>query len=228
MSLGHSAQGFFVGICGNIGVGKSAFARLLAERTGWDVYYEPVAENPFLDAFYADMQRWAFHLQIYLLAERFKAQKRFVERSAPFIQDRTIYEDGEIFARVLYERGAMEKREFKSFLSLFREMVELLPFPGLLLYLKARPEALVARIAQRGRACETGITPAYLAQLEAAYARWIASVRGRCPILTIETEQIAFPPEQGLIDEIVAEIRVAQEAHAGKRGVASATGAGEA
>jgi deoxyadenosine/deoxycytidine kinase len=228
MNLGVTKPGFFVGICGNIGVGKSAFARLLGERTGWDVYYEPVAENPFLEAFYADMQRWAFHLQIYLLAERFKAQKRFVERAEPFIQDRTIYEDGEIFARVLYERGAMEAREFESFLSLFREMVELLPFPGLLLYLKARPESLVARIAQRGRACETGITPEYLAQLEAAYGRWIASVEGRCPILTIETEKIAFPPEKGLIDEIVAEIDVARKAYGGHGGALSTSGRGEA
>jgi len=212
---------FFVGICGNIGVGKSAFTKLLVERLGWEAYYEPVAENPFLEAFYADMKRWAFHLQIYLLAERFKAQKRFVERGAPFIQDRTIYEDGEIFARVLFERGAMEPREFESFLSLFREMVELLPFPGLLLYLRARPPVLLERIARRGRACEAGIGEAYLAQLERAYEAWIESARGRCPILEIDTEGIAFPPDGELITRIVSEIRAAREAAgspAGARG----------
>ncbi|MBM3316293.1 MAG: deoxynucleoside kinase [Candidatus Eisenbacteria bacterium] len=213
--------GFFVGICGNIGVGKSAFARLLGERLGWDVYYEPVAENPFLEAFYADMRRWAFHLQIYLLAERFKAQKRFVERREPFIQDRTIYEDGEIFARVLFERGAMERREFESFRSLFREMVELLPFPGLLLHLRARPGALLERIRLRGRACEGEIGEAYLAQLERAYAEWIASVRGRCPIVEVDTEGIAFPPPAELIARIESEIRAAAGAAgaaAGARG----------
>lgn len=203
-------ESFFVGICGNIGVGKSAFARMLVERLGWEAYYEPVAENPFLEAFYADMKRWAFHLQIYLLAERFKAQKRFVERGAPFIQDRTIYEDGEIFARVLFERGAMEPREFESFLSLFREMVELLPFPGLLLYLRARPAALLERIARRGRGCEAGIDEAYLAQLARAYDAWIESVRGRCPILEIDTERIAYPPDEALIARIEREIRAAQ------------------
>jgi deoxyadenosine/deoxycytidine kinase len=207
--MGARPGTFFVGICGNIGVGKSAFARLLGERTAWPVYYEPVAENPFLEAFYADMQRWAFHLQIYLLAERFKAQKRFVEQGQPFIQDRTIYEDGEIFARVLHERGAMEVREFASFLALFREMVELLPFPGLLLYLKARPEALLARIAARGRTCEGAVTGTYLEQLDRAYAEWIDSVRGRCPILEIDTERIAFPPEPALIDRILEQIKAA-------------------
>jgi deoxyadenosine/deoxycytidine kinase len=206
MSREGAGDGFFVGICGNIGVGKSAFARLLGERMKWDVYYEPVAENPFLEAFYADMRRWAFHLQIYLLAERFKAQKRFVEQGRPFIQDRTIYEDGEIFARVLYERGAMETREFESFLSLFREMVELLPFPGLLVYLKADPPALLRRIAQRGRACEAGVTEEYLTQLARAYDAWIESVRGRCSIMEIDTEQIAFPPSEELIAQIRARI----------------------
>jgi deoxyadenosine/deoxycytidine kinase len=212
MSREGAGDGFFVGICGNIGVGKSAFARLLGERMKWDVYYEPVAENPFLEAFYADMRRWAFHLQIYLLAERFKAQKRFVEQGRPFIQDRTIYEDGEIFARVLYERGAMETREFESFLSLFREMVELLPFPGLLVYLKADPSSLLRRIAQRGRACETGVTAEYLTQLARAYDAWIASVSGRCPIMEIDTEAIAFPPSAELITQIRARILEARAA----------------
>jgi deoxyadenosine/deoxycytidine kinase len=201
---------FFVGICGNIGVGKSVFAKLLGERTGWDVYYEPVAENPFLEPFYADMTRWAFHLQIYLLAERFKAQKRFVELRRPFIQDRTIYEDGEIFARVLHERGAMNRHEFESFLSLFREMVELLPFPGLLIYLRARPAALRERIARRGRACEHGVDEAYLAQLDAAYEAWIAGARAMCPVFEIDTEQIEFPPPAALIDSILAQVRAAE------------------
>ncbi len=203
---------FFVGICGNIGVGKSAFAKRLGERTGWPVYYEPVAENPFLDAFYADMRRWAFHLQIYLLAERFKAQKHFVQQGRPFIQDRTIYEDGEIFARVLYERGAMEQREFESFRSLFREMVELLPFPGLLLYLRARPQVLRARISSRGRACEHGVTEEYLTQLERAYDDWLATVRGRCPVVEIDTETIHFPPDAKLLDALMDQIASAQRA----------------
>ena len=222
------APTFFVGICGNIGVGKSAFARLLGEGTGWPVYYEPVAENPFLEAFYADMRRWAFHLQIYLLAERFKAQKRFVEQGQPFIQDRTIYEDGEIFARVLYERGAMEPREFDSFLALFREMVELLPFPGLLLHLRARPETLIRRIATRGRSCEKGVTAAYLEQLERAYLDWIASVRGRCPIVAIDTETIAFPPDRALIAEILREIDAARAAATARADAAATRPAADA
>jgi deoxyadenosine/deoxycytidine kinase len=210
MSSGIGCGAFFIGICGNIGVGKSVFAELLGGRLGWDVYYEPVAHNPFLEDFYADMSRWAFHLQIYFLAERFKAQKAMTLQKKAFVQDRTVYEDGEIFARVLHERGAMNRRDYECFLALFREMVELLPPPGLLLYLKARPETLLGRIAERGRSCEGGIDVEYLAQLERAYQQWLPSAREMCPVIEIDTEAFAFPPHEETLNGITERIRDAQ------------------
>lgn len=208
-------QTFFVGLCGNIGVGKSLFATTLGERLGLKVYYEPVAENPYLEPFYADMRRWAFHLQIFFLAERFKAQKRMNLAGAPFIQDRTIYEDGEVFARVLHERGEMDRQDFENYLALFREMVDYLPDPGLLIYLKAGSETLIERIADRGRACEAGIQPLYLRQLGAAYTDWIAHRKALGPVMEIETEGLAYPPDDAVLEPIIARIR----AEAQRRGV---------
>jgi deoxyadenosine/deoxycytidine kinase len=201
---------FFVGLCGNIGVGKSLFAERLGQRMGLEVYYEPVSQNPYLEAFYADMQRWAFHLQIYFLAERFKAQKEMNRSGRPFIQDRTIYEDGEVFARVLHERGEMDRQDYESYIALFREMVEFLALPSLLIYLKARPATLRRRIAERGRACEASIETRYLEQLEAAYGTWVPRMEERCPVLEIDTEKLSYPPAPALLDEIIA--RIHQEA----------------
>ncbi len=199
---------FFVGLCGNIGVGKSLFAERLGQRTGWQVYYEPVSQNPYLEDFYADMRRWAFHLQIYFLAERFKAQKHMNLHGAPFIQDRTIYEDGEVFARVLHERGEMDRQDFESYLALFGEMVELLAPPGLLIYLKASPQALLPRIARRGRSCERSIAVDYLAQLDRAYQEWVVQAAKTSPVLTIDTEKMVYPPGEALLDTIVDRIQV--------------------
>lgn len=212
---------FFLGLCGNIGVGKSLFAEQLGRRVGWQVYYEPVTENPYLESFYADMQRWAFHLQIYFLAERFKAQKRMNLLRLPFIQDRTIYEDGEVFARVLHDRGQMDCQDFENYIALFREIVDLLPVPGLLICLKASPETLRSRIARRGRPCETRIESAYLEQLESAYREWLPRMKMRCPVLEIDTEGMHYPPRGAVLDPIVDRIRE----EAGARGVAVGGGA---
>jgi len=210
MTAAGGRPAFFVGICGNIGVGKSVFAELLGRRLGWPVYYEPVSHNPYLDDFYADMRRWAFHLQIYFLAERFKSQKNMAWGSQPFLQDRTVYEDGEIFARVLHRRGAMNDRDHECFLALFREMVGILPPPGLLLYLQAAPATLRRRIAERGRACERGIDTEYLRQLEEAYREWLPAAGRMCPVIEIDTEAFAFPPDEATIGGIMAQIHAAR------------------
>jgi len=214
MSDGRPPGAFFVALCGNIGVGKSLFAESIGARMGLDVYYEPVSQNPYLEAFYRDMRRWAFHLQIYFLAERFKAQKAMNLQGRPFIQDRTIYEDGEIFARVLHERGEMERQDYESYLALFREMVDLLAPPALLIYLKAPRPTLQARIAERGRACEAQIEARYLDQLEAAYHGWVPRIGRTCPVLEIDTESLRYPPGPPVLDPILARIRAeAQRRH---------------
>ena len=209
----HSPGAFFIGLCGNIGVGKSLFAERLGRRLNLEVYYEPVAQNPYLEPFYGNMRRWAFHLQIYFLAERFKAQKRMNNQGLPFIQDRTIYEDGEVFARVLHERGEMDDQDYAAYIALFREMVEILTTPGLLIYLHAGPSTLLKRIADRGRACEAGITGQYLQQLEDAYRHWLPRMKTECPVMELDTEDMEYPPSGHVLDRIVE--RIGQEA--GKR-----------
>lgn len=185
-------RGFFLAVAGNIGVGKTHVSRTLSERLGWPVYYEPVIENPYLDAFYGDMSRWAFHLQIYFLSERYQAQKRFAAEQRSFIQDRTIYEDAEIFARTLLAQGDMSRTDYDTYRSLFASMVETLRPPDLIIYLRAPVAALLDRIGSRGRACERAITREYLGRLEEAYATWMSEARDRFDILEIDTEPDSF------------------------------------
>src|SRR5687767_9456038 len=143
--------GYFLAIAGNIGVGKTQLTDRLAKELGWKAYYEPVIQNPYLDPFYQDMPRWSFHLQIYFLAERFKAQAQMGASDASFIQDRTIYEDAEIFARTLYEQGSMTQVDYENYTALFHVMTGYLRRPDLVLYLSASPDTLLERIAARGR-----------------------------------------------------------------------------
>src|SRR6266542_6312080 len=119
-------RGYFLAIAGNIGVGKTELTNRLSAELGWMAYYEPVIENPYLDPFYRDMPRWSFHLQIYFLSERFKAQVEIGKSSLPFIQDRTIYEDAEIFARTLHQQGSMTEVDYRNYVALFECMVSFL------------------------------------------------------------------------------------------------------
>ena len=197
---------FFLAIAGNIGVGKSHLTAGLAEILGWDAYYEPVIHNPYLEDFYADMSRWAFHLQIYFLSERFKAQKRMSADRRSFIQDRTIYEDAEVFARVLHEQGDMTRVDFENYKALFDQIVDLLRPPDLVLYLTAAPETLVARIQARGRDCESTISVEYLARLQGAYDRWMERP-GRFAVRVIDTETIDFVNDRGALEGLAAELK---------------------
>src|SRR5712691_9611753 len=159
------SAGFFLAIAGNIGVGKTELTNRLAAELGWAAHYEPVIQNPYLDPFYKDMPRWSFHLQIYFLGERFKAQAEIGKSSLPFIQDRTIYEDAEVFARTLHQQGSMTDVDYENYGSLFRILVSYLRKPDLVLYLKASPAVLLERIARRGRASEQNIGADYIGRL---------------------------------------------------------------
>jgi deoxyadenosine/deoxycytidine kinase len=192
-------------VAGNIGVGKTHVSRTLGERLGWPVYYEPVIENPYLDPFYADMSRWAFHLQMYFLAERYKAQKRLTAEDRSFIQDRTIYEDAEVFAQTLLRQGDMTRIDYETYRSLFVEMVEGLRPPDLILYLRGSVPILLDRIASRGRPCEASIQGEYLERLEAAYATWLAEARDRYEVIEVDTEAPDFLSEG--LDRLEREVR---------------------
>lgn len=163
----------YVAIAGNIGVGKTTLTRMLSQKLGWKAYYERVIDNPYLSDFYKDMKRWSFHLQVYFLSNRFKSQKEITNWPDSCIQDRSIYEDVEIFAYTLHEQGHMNDRDYHNYRELFSIMVEYLRKPDLILYLKASTDRLLKHIRKRGREYEQTIDPNYLARLNDAYDAWI-------------------------------------------------------
>ncbi|RPI05807.1 MAG: deoxynucleoside kinase [Ignavibacteriae bacterium] len=200
------AQPLFVAVAGNIGAGKSSLARLLGEHFQWKPYYESVDDNPYLSDFYADMTRWSFHLQIYFLANRFKCHKEIVESSESVIQDRSIYEDAEIFARNLYDIGKMTDRDYTNYVSLFHVMMEYLKPPDLMIYLKANVDTLVTQISKRGRAFEQGIQRSYLETLNVLYEDWITRYK-LGPLLIIESDHLDFVNNKKDLDEILGKVK---------------------
>ena len=186
----------FVAVAGNIGSGKSSLTRLLSEHYGWKSFYESVENNPYLADFYQDMSRWAFNLQVYFLSKRFNDHKTIVEGADSVIQDRSIYEDAEIFAKNLYLIGKMDKRDYTNYVELYKVMTAYLKPPDLLIYLDARIETLEKQIARRGRDYEQSIPRAYLEQLSAHYKEWIGQYK-LGPLLVIPSDEVDFVHERG-------------------------------
>lgn len=199
--------GYFLAIAGNIGVGKTELTDRLSRELGWKAYYEPVIQNPYLDPFYRDMERWSFHLQIYFLSERFKAQVEIGRSPIPFIQDRTIYEDCEIFARTLFEQGSMSRVDYENYRALFEVMVSYLRPPDLILYLKASAPVLMERIARRGRESEKGIDPGYLQRLNDAYDGWMGRARAGTEVLEIDTDEIPLQGETPAFRQLIENLK---------------------
>jgi deoxyadenosine/deoxycytidine kinase len=202
-----TTPGFFLAIAGNIGVGKTELTDRLAAELGWKVYYEPVIENPYLDPFYADMTRWSFHLQIYFLAERFKAQVKIGQSGEAFIQDRTIYEDAEIFAKTLLEQGSMTQVDYENYVALFHCMTDFLRPPDLIIYLHASPDTLMERIQRRGRESEKSIRKDYLTRLGAAYDDWIARLSKTREVRVIDTDSVPLQGPTPAFQDLVEELR---------------------
>ena len=163
----------YVAIAGNIGAGKSALTQVLADYFGWAPYFERVDDNPYLADFYADMRRWSFNLQVFFLSSRFRHQKAIEAAEGPVVQDRSIYEDVEIFARNLHEMALMDGRDYENYRALFGIMAGYLRPPDLLVYLRASVPTLVRQIQARGRDFEAGIRIDYLERLNALYEDWI-------------------------------------------------------
>ncbi len=184
------SQGRYVAIAGNIGAGKSSLTGLLADNFGWNPYYESVDDNPYLSDFYEDMRRWSFNLQIYFLSSRFQHQKEMLSKSENIIQDRTIYEDVEIFAKNLHNMNLMSDRDFKNYSVLFHQMSHYLRPPDLLIYLRAQVPTLVKQIQQRGRDYENTIRIDYLEKLNRLYEDWID--RYSYDKLIIDTDNLDF------------------------------------
>ena len=196
----------FVGLAGNIGVGKTTFTELIAEKLGWIPYYESVADNPYLIDFYRDMSRWSFNLQVYFLHKRFKTHHEMSMSNGGVIQDRTIYEDVEIFARNLQEMNFMDKRDWENYRGLFSIMTSYLRQPDLIIYLKASTDTLLSRIKNRSRDYEKSIDPEYLHTLNVAYNKWINNIKN-IPVHVIETDGFNIFDDKEKLTKILDEMQ---------------------
>jgi deoxyadenosine/deoxycytidine kinase len=196
---------YFVAVAGNIGAGKSSLAAGLAHKLGWEAFFEPVEENPYLADFYQDMQRWGFHSQVFFLSRRLSHYRGLLDRPGSVIQDRSVYEDAEVFARNLYRQGYMSERDWQSYHDLYGAVTNLLPPPNLVVYLQTSVPTLVKRIQQRGRDLERTITPDYLTQLNELYEQWIAGFN-LCPVLTVTTDDFDFAHDTAHLDQIAQRI----------------------
>jgi len=198
-----SKQTFFIGVAGNIGVGKTTLTKIIAHELDWQAYYESVIDNPYLNDFYQDMKRWSFNLQIYFLSHRFKTHKKMTEGNQSTVQDRTIYEDVEIFARNLYEMGNMSQRDWNNYRELFNIMTQYLKRPDLIVYLKASIDTLLTRIRKRSRQFERDIDPEYLHRLNISYDRWIKKECEKGNVLIIDTDNFNVFEDQAYLEKII-------------------------
>ena len=167
-----------IAIAGNIGSGKTTLTKMLAQRYGWTPRFEPVDNNPYLDDFYRDMNRWAFNLQIYFLNKRFKEVVEIANSTETIIQDRTIFEDARIFAPNLHDQGFMSDRDFQNYSDLFDLMMSLVKLPQLMIYIRSSIPTLVKHIEKRGRTFEKSIRIDYLTGLQERYENWIKNYKG--------------------------------------------------
>lgn len=194
-----------IAIAGNIGVGKTTLASLLAKHYDWETNYEDVDDNPYLDDFYRDMKAWSFNLQIFFLHSRLKQIMKIHDSGKNVIQDRTMYEDAYIFAPNLHGMDLMATRDFETYFSLFRQVEQLLQPPDLLIYLKASIPSLVKRIQSKGREYENTIRIDYLESLNRRYETWTKSYDlGK--MLVIDTDSINFIDNPADLNKIINKI----------------------
>jgi deoxyadenosine/deoxycytidine kinase len=198
-----------IAIAGNIGSGKTTLTTLLAKHYGWEAQYEDVDDNPYLNDFYEDMQRWSFNLQIYFLNIRFKQVLEIRKSGKTVIQDRTIYEDAEIFAPNLHSMSLMSARDFDNYFQLFTLLASLVQPPDLLIYLRASVPTIVRQIQYRGRAYENSIRIDYLSRLHERYEAWISRYNlGKLLIVDVDKTDFANKLQDlsSVIDKIDAQI----------------------
>ncbi len=224
MATGHDLKGQdlsglnlssapFVVIAGNIGVGKSTLVNRLSQRWGWHAAHEPNDANPYLADFYGDMRAWGFHSQIFFLGKRLEQHNRICRDTHPTLQDRSVYEDAEIFARNLHLQGYLTGRDWATYYDLYRTMTEIIRPPDLVVYLRASVDTLLARVAQRNREYEKAIPADYIAQINALYEAW-ANAFTLAPLFVIEADGLDWtgkgPDDDGLntvADAIRAHLR---------------------
>lgn len=198
-----------IAISGNIGSGKTTLTSLLAKHYKWEPHFEDADDNPYINDFYEDMQRWSFNLQIHFLTSRFNLVMKIRKNNKTVVQDRTIYEDAYIFAPNLHAMGLMTTRDFNNYLSLFELMNPFITPPDLLIYLRASVSTLVNQIQKRGREYEEAIRIDYLKRLNERYEAWITTYsQGKLLIIDIDDINFADNPEHlgKIVEKINAEI----------------------
>lgn len=198
-----------VAIAGNIGAGKTTLTKLLAKHFKWEAQLEDVVDNPYLDDFYNQMERWSFNLQVYFLNSRFRQVSQIRKSGKDIIQDRTIYEDAHIFAPNLHAMGLMTNRDFENYKSLFDLMEGFVQGPDLLIYLRSSISNLVSQIHKRGRDYENSISIDYLSRLNERYEAWITGYdKGNLLIIDVDNLDFVSNPEDlgSIINKIDAEI----------------------
>lgn len=181
----------FIAVAGNIGVGKSSMVEFLSEQYGFEPIYEPFMNNPYLDDFYKDMKTWGFHSQLYFLTHKFKLHMALNTRASTVVQDRTIYEDAEIFATNLYKGRYIKKRDYETYMELYDTMKGALQPPDLMIYLRCSVGAIRKRIKQRGRKSEQEIPTSYLRRLNGLYEEWIGRY-SQSPVLVWDSERMDY------------------------------------
>src|SRR5690606_1438955 len=194
-------------IAGTVGVGKSTMTKSLAEALQFRTSFEKVDANPYLDLFYNDFEKWSFHLQIYFLAERFKEQKRMFEYGGGFVQDRSIYEDTGIFAKMHWEKGTMNNVDYETYTNLFEAMVmtPYFPHPDLLIYLEGSIDDIIGRIQERGRQMEQQTPVDYWIEMHQRYENWINTFNG-CPVLRLNINDYDLLNNPDCSEQIVERI----------------------
>ena len=195
----------FVAVAGNIGVGKSTLVKMLCDKLDWDPFYEPVTENPYLADFYKDMSAWSFHSQIFFLAHRLRSHFQLAQQLNSVVQDRSVYEDAEIFAQNLFMQGHIQPRDYQTYRELYETAVQFLPPPDLVIYLRASVPTLLNRIANRGRDYERRIAPEYLDSLNNLYENWIDNFT-LCPVLAVPADDLDYVAHNGHLRLIVAKV----------------------
>ena len=193
-------------VAGNIGAGKTSLTERIGSRLGWWTGYESVADNPYLADFYGDMHAWAFHLQVFFLGHRADQYLEAARDARSAILDRSIYEDAHIFARALHHMGNLGERDYLAYRRLFEVVINGLPRPDLLIYLKAPVPLLMDRIRRRARNMETGISLDYLSLLDSFYDEWLGAF-DLCPVLTLHSADLDFVHQPGHLDLVVQRIQ---------------------
>ena len=196
----------YIAVAGNIGVGKSTLVEMISQRMGFEPFLEPVTENPYLADFYANMNTWSFHSQVFFLTHRIRLHQQLTLFPGSVIQDRSIYEDAEIFAHNLFLQGKLDERDYHTYHALYETMTEFLVPPDLVIYLRASVSTLVQRIKQRDRFYEQSIPNDYLTQLNNLYESWIEHFTF-CPVLVVPADSLDFVKHPRHLDLIIEKVQ---------------------